>query len=85
MTTKEVNLSEVKHHDTDTGSAEVQIAQLTARISHLTEHLSEHKKDHASRRGLIGLVSRRRKLLRYIQQKDEEGYKKLIATLGLRK
>jgi len=85
MTTKDIDLKEIQLHDGDTGSADVQIARLTERITHLTGHLGDHKKDHASRRGLLGLVSQRRKLLKYIQRKDEERYKKLLATLGLRK
>ena len=69
----------------DTGSAEVQIALLTRRINHLTEHLREHKKDHHSRRGLLMLVGRRRRLLNYLQKKDLEGYRSLVKELGLRK
>lgn len=68
----------------DTGSPEVQIAQLTARIAQLTEHFQTHGKDHHSRRGLLKLVGRRRRLLRYLQRVDLEGYRKLIATLGIR-
>ena len=85
MTTTEVDLSGIQLHDGDTGSADVQIARLTARINHLTEHLKEHGKDHSSRRGLIALVAQRRKLLKYVQRKDEERYKKLLASLNLRK
>lgn len=72
-------------HDTDTGSPEVQVALLTARINHLTEHLKTHKKDHHSRRGLLKMVGRRRNLLAYLQKKDIERYRALIAKLGLRK
>lgn len=68
----------------DTGSPEVQIAQLTARIAQLTEHFQTHGKDHHSRRGLLKLVGRRRRLLRYLQRVDLEGYRKLIAVLGIR-
>lgn len=68
----------------DTGSPEVQIAQLTARIAQLTEHFQTHGKDHHSRRGLLKLVGRRRRLLRYLRRVDLEGYRKLIATLGIR-
>ncbi len=68
----------------DTGSPEVQIAQLTARIAQLTEHFQTHGKDHHSRRGLLKLVGQRRRLLRYLQRVDLEGYRKLIATLGIR-
>jgi len=85
MTTKNVDLAEIKLHETDTGSADVQIAQLTARISHLTEHLGEHNKDHHSRRGLITMVAQRRKLLKYVQSKDEERYQKLLTSLNIRK
>ena len=69
----------------DTGSAEVQIALLTRRINDLTEHLREHSKDHHSRRGLLKLVGRRRRLLNYLQRKDLEGYRALIKELGLRR
>jgi small subunit ribosomal protein S15 len=69
----------------DTGSAEVQIALLTARINELTEHLRTHAKDHYSRRGLLKLVGRRRRLLDYLQRKDLEGYRALIKELGLRR
>jgi small subunit ribosomal protein S15 len=71
--------------ENDTGSPEVQVALLTARINHLTEHLREHKKDHHSRRGLLMLVGQRRRLLRYVQKKDVERYRTLIAELGLRR
>jgi small subunit ribosomal protein S15 len=69
----------------DTGNAKVQIALLTERINHLTEHLREHKADHHSRRGLLRLVGRRRRLLGYLQHSDLEGYRALIKDLGLRK
>ncbi|WP_333843295.1 30S ribosomal protein S15 [Pelomicrobium sp.] len=69
----------------DTGSPEVQIALLTARINYLTEHFKTHTKDHHSRRGLLRLVSRRRKLLDYLKTRDPEAYRKLIDRLGLRK
>ena len=71
--------------DTDTGSPEVQVALLTARISYLTEHFRTHKHDHASRRGLLKLVGQRRKLLKYVRNKDVERYKALIGRLGLRR
>ena len=71
--------------ENDTGSAEVQIALLTARINHLTEHLREHTKDHHSRRGLLMLVGQRRSLLKYLQSKDLDGYRELIRELGLRR
>jgi small subunit ribosomal protein S15 len=69
----------------DTGSADVQIAVLTASINHLTEHLRVHKKDHHSRRGLLMQVGQRRRLLGYLMKKDLERYRKLIADLGLRR
>ena len=69
----------------DTGSTEVQIALLTARINHLTEHLRDHKHDHHSRRGLLMLVGQRRRLLNYFQKKNLEGYRALIRELGLRR
>jgi len=71
--------------DHDTGSAKVQVALLTERINHLTEHLREHRADHHSRRGLLRLVGRRRRLLDYLQRSDLEGYRALIKDLGLRK
>ena len=70
--------------ESDTGSAEVQIALLTARINELTEHLRTHRKDHHSRRGLLMLVGRRRRLLRYLERTDLERYRKVVAELGLR-
>ena len=69
----------------DTGSPQVQIALLTRRIATLTEHLRSHRKDHHSRRGLLKLVGRRRRLLDYLQRKDLEGYRQLIKDLGLRR
>lgn len=77
--------NEYKLHEQDTGSAEVQVALLTARIKELTEHLKLHTKDHSSRRGLIMMVNKRRKLLTYVQRKDDARYKELIGKLGLRK
>jgi small subunit ribosomal protein S15 len=71
--------------DTDTGSPQVQIALLTKRIDQLTEHLRTHRKDHLSRRGLLRLVGRRRRLLDYLQKRDLEGYRALIQELGLRR
>lgn len=70
---------------TDTGSPEVQIAQLTGRINGLTEHFKAHRKDNHSRRGLLHLVSQRRRLLDYLLLKNNEAYRKLIATLGIRR
>lgn len=72
-------------HDSDTGSPEVQIGLLTHRISYLTEHLKTHKKDHHSRRGLLMLVGRRRRLLDYVKHKDVKRYRTIIETLGLRR
>ena len=77
--------NEYKLHDKDTGSAEVQVALLTTRIKELTEHLKMHKKDHSSRRGLIMMVNKRRKLLTYLQKEEDSRYKELIAKLGLRR
>jgi small subunit ribosomal protein S15 len=71
--------------DSDTGSPQVQIALLTKRIEQLTEHLRTHRKDHLSRRGLLKLVGRRRRLLNYLQRRDLEGYRALIQELGLRR
>jgi small subunit ribosomal protein S15 len=71
--------------DGDTGSAEVQVALLTARITYLTEHFKTHKKDHASRRGLLRLVGQRRKLLKYVKGMDQARYQELIKSLGLRR
>ena len=69
----------------DTGSPEVQVAILTERIANLTEHFKTHKKDNHSRRGLLKLVSQRRRLLDYVKKKDEERYQKLISSLGIRR
>lgn len=69
----------------DTGSAEVQVALLTARINELTQHLRSHGKDHHSRRGLLMMVGRRRRLLRYLERSDVERYRQLVADLGLRR
>ncbi len=68
----------------DTGSPEVQVALLSARISELTEHFGEHKKDHHSRQGLLKMVNKRRKLLDYLKTKDQDRYRELISRLGLR-
>lgn len=78
-------IAEHRQHDTDTGSPEVQIALLTARINHLTEHLKVHKKDHHSRRGLLMLVGRRRRLLDYVKANDVERYRRILATHRLRR
>ncbi len=71
--------------EADTGSPEVQVALLSARISELTSHFSEHKKDHHSRQGLLKMVNKRRKLLDYVKSKDNERYRELISRLGLRR
>ncbi|MDE0168635.1 MAG: 30S ribosomal protein S15 [bacterium] len=83
-TTQEV-VAEFGTHDSDTGSPEVQVALLTGRISHLTEHLREHKHDHHSRRGLLMMVGKRRRLLKYLRRTDMDRYRRLIAKLGLRR
>ena len=71
--------------ETDTGSTQVQVALLTNKINKLSEHFKLNKKDHHSRRGLLGMISNRRKLLKYLKEKNEEGYFSLIKKLGLRK
>ncbi len=78
-------IGEYKLHETDTGSPEVQIALLSERIKYLTEHFKTHKKDHHSRRGLLKMVGRRRRLLDYLKSKNVERYKGIIERLGLRK
>ena len=82
---KQAIMAEYAAHEGDTGSPEVQIAVLTKRINHLTEHLKVNKKDHHSRRGLLKMVGRRRNLLAYLQKKDIERYRAIVAKLGLRK
>lgn len=82
---KEEVISKFKIHEKDTGSPEVQIALLTKRIEFLNEHLQVHKKDNHSRRGLLKMVGKRRKLLEYLRNKDYHRYKTLIEKLGLRK
>jgi small subunit ribosomal protein S15 len=74
-----------RSHAKDTGSAEVQIALLTSRIQELTEHLKDNVKDHASRRGLLKMVGKRNSLLKYLTHSDRDRYKRIIASLGLRK
>ncbi|MEW6426442.1 MAG: 30S ribosomal protein S15 [Thermodesulfobacteriota bacterium] len=74
-----------KRHEGDTGSPEVQVALLTARIEYLTEHFKSHKKDHHSRRGLLKLVGQRRRLLNYLKERDMGRYRDLIGALGIRK
>ncbi len=78
-------IQEYQLSGSDTGSTEVQVALLTAKITHLTPHFTEHKKDHHSRRGLLKMVNQRRKLLDYLKRKDLERYRSLIDRLGLRK
>ena len=85
MPTKATTIDSNKIHDTDTGSPEVQIALMTERITHLTEHLKVHKKDHHSRRGLLMIVGRRRRMLDYVRGIDVERYRKIVADLGLRR
>ena len=82
---KEKTIREHRTHEGDTGSPEVQVAVLTRRIAHLTEHLREHKHDYHSRRGLLKMVGKRRRLLKYLQKRDVERYRALIAKLGLRR
>ncbi len=78
-------INEYRVHKTDTGSPEVQVALLTKNIAHLTEHFKTHKKDHHSRRGLLILVARRRRLLDYLKRCSPERYKNLILSLGIRR
>ncbi len=85
MKTKSEIMNEYAVHKGDTGSPEVQVALLTERINHLTEHSKQNPKDHHSNRGLLKLVGQRRNLLKYLQNKDVERYRALIAKLGLRK
>jgi small subunit ribosomal protein S15 len=82
---KKAVLAEYGVHETDTGSPEAQVALLTKRIVDLTEHLKKHKHDHHSRRGLLLLVGRRRRLLKYVQKVDIARYRSLIERLGLRR
>ena len=82
---KQAHVGRFGKHETDTGSPEVQIAMLTQRINELTEHLRTHKKDHHSRRGLLMLVGKRRRLLGYLQRTDLDRYRALIKELGLRR
>ena len=87
MTREQKNeiIDQFKAHETDTGSAEVQIALLTNRINHLTEHLKTHKNDHHSRRGLMKMVGRRRRLLDYLKKTDIKRYRAILEKLNLRK
>ncbi|MGI9262874.1 MAG: 30S ribosomal protein S15 [Woeseiaceae bacterium] len=78
-------VAEYSRAENDTGSPEVQVALLSARISELTEHFGEHKKDHHSRQGLLKMVNKRRKLLDYLKARDQDRYRELISRLGLRR
>ncbi|MGA2036734.1 MAG: 30S ribosomal protein S15 [Acidimicrobiales bacterium] len=85
MPDKPAMIAEYRLHDTDTGSPEVQIALLTGRISHLTEHLKAHQGDHHTRRGLMRLIGRRRRLLDYVRDNNVERYRSIIGRLGIRR
>lgn len=82
---KSQTIKDYQRDETDSGSPQVQIAILTERINSLTDHVRDHRKDHSSRRGLLAMVSRRNRLLRYLQRTDRPGYLELIKKLGLRK
>ena len=82
---KDIIIADFRAHEVDTGSSEVQIALLSSRINYLTEHFKTHKKDHHSRRGLLKLVGRRRRLLDYLRRQDHERYQHVIARLGIRR
>ena len=84
-TNKAETIKSYRRHDGDTGSPEVQVALLSKRITELTEHFKSHAKDHHSRRGLLQMVGRRRRLLDYLKRRDVERYQAMIASLGLRK
>lgn len=85
MPDKTATITEHRLHETDTGSSEVQIALLTERITHLTEHLKMHKGDHHTRRGLMKLIGRRRRLLDYVRDNNVERYRTIIGKLGIRR
>ena len=85
MNTKQDIIKEYGKSDTDTGSTEVQVALMSERINHLTEHLKDHKKDHHTRRGLLMLVGKRKRLLEYVQNQDINRYRELIDKLGIRR
>ena len=85
MPNTQATIATYRLHESDTGSPEVQVALLTERINHLTDHLKVHKKDHHSRRGLLMLVGRRRRMLDYVRATDVERYRSIIAKLGLRR
>ena len=82
---KQELMGEYQIHETDTGSADLQVAMLTDRINQLTKHLKGNQKDHSSRRGLLKMIGRRKRLLAYIQKGDPQRYQKLIARLGIRR
>ena len=82
---KATTIEQFRVHPKDTGSPEVQIALLSERISYLNEHFRAHRKDHASRRGLLNMVGRRKRLLEYLRRRDPEAYKQVIERLGIRK
>jgi len=84
-TEKEEITSSIRLHASDTGSSDVQVALLTERIRQMTDHLRTHRKDHHSQRGLMKIVGRRRRLLRYLSRREPDRYKTLIAALGIRK
>ncbi|PZO44337.1 MAG: 30S ribosomal protein S15 [Leptolyngbya sp.] len=81
---KQELISDFQVHETDTGSADLQIAMLTARISQLSEHLQKNKKDYSSRRGLLKMIGQRKRLMGYLQKQDSERYRALIQKLGIR-
>ncbi|MBZ8180764.1 MAG: 30S ribosomal protein S15 [Oscillatoria sp. PMC 1051.18] len=81
---KQELMSEYQVHETDTGSADLQVAMLTERINQLTKHLQANKQDHSSRRGLLKMIGRRKRLLSYIQKQNRDRYKNLITRLGIR-
>lgn len=81
---KSPTIEKYRTHETDTGSARVQVAVLTERINYLTDHFRSHRKDHHSRRGLLKMVGKRRRLLDYMKRTDVDGYRKLVVELGLR-
>ncbi len=85
MKTKEEIIKEYGKSEKDTGSTEVQVALMSERINHLTEHLKDHKKDHHTRRGLLMLVGKRKRLLEYLQNQDINRYRELIDKLGIRR
>lgn len=84
-TQKEKAIKKFQFHENDTGSTEVQVAIISEKINSLTKHLQEHKKDHDSRMGLLKMIGQRRSLLNYLEKRNQERYKKLISSLGLRK